>query len=184
MISKLIQAGLRHKLLVFLATLTVCVWGVLCLKRLPIDAFPDVSPNLVQVFAEIQGMAAEEVEQLVTRPVETAMRGIPGIQKIRSLSSLGLSTVNIYFEDDVDIYFGRQLVTERLKLAEEGIPASVDMPHGLEMGPVASGMGKILSYYLEAEDTDVSELRTLQDWVIKRDLETIPGVAKVVSQGL
>ncbi len=183
MISRLIQLGLRHKLLVFLVTLTVCVSGVLCLRRLPIDAFPDISPNLVQVFAEIEGMAAEEVEQLVTRPVEIAMRGIPGVEKIRSLSSLGLSTVNIYFGDRVDIYFARQLVTERLKLAEEGIPDSVTMPHGLEMGPVASGMGKILSYYLEAEDHDIADLRTLQDWVIKRDIETIPGVAKVVSQG-
>ena len=183
MISQLIHIGLRHKLLVFLVTLGVCVVGVLSLKRLPIDAFPDISPNLVQVFAEIQGMAAEEVEQLVTRPVEIAMRGIPGVNKIRSLSSLGLSTVNIYFEDKVDIYFARQMVTERLKLAEEGIPDSVNMPHGLEMGPVASGMGKILSYYLEAEDHDIADLRTLQDWVVKRDIETIPGVAKVVSQG-
>ncbi|NQV33763.1 MAG: efflux RND transporter permease subunit, partial [Phycisphaeraceae bacterium] len=183
MISKLIQVGLRHKLLVFLVTMAVCVSGVLCLKRLPIDAFPDISPNLVQVFAEIQGMAAEEVEQLVTRPVEIAMRGISGVTKIRSLSSLGLSTVNIYFGDSVDIYFARQMVTERLKLAEEGIPDSVNMPHGLEMGPVASGMGKILSYYLEAEDHDIADLRTLQDWVVKRDIETIPGVAKVVSQG-
>ena len=183
MIAQLIHAGLRHKLLVFLVTLGVCVSGVLCLQRLPIDAFPDISPNLVQVFAEIEGMAAEEVEQLVTRPVETAMRGLPGVDKIRSLSSLGLSTVNIYFGDDVDIYFARQLVTERLKLAEEGIPGSVTMPHGLEMGPVASGMGKILSYYLEAQDHDIADLRTLQDWVIKRDIETIPGVAKVVSQG-
>lgn len=183
MIEQLIHTGLRHKLLVFLVTVAVCVFGVLCLRRLPIDAFPDITPNLVQVFAEIEGAAAEEVEQLVTRPVEIAMRGIPGVKKIRSLSSLGLSTVNIYFEDDVDIYFARQLVTERLKLAEEGIPPSVDMPHGLEMGPVASGMGKILSYYLEAEGHDIADLRTLQDWVIKRDIETIPGVAKVVSQG-
>jgi cobalt-zinc-cadmium resistance protein CzcA len=111
------------------------------------------------------------------------MRSVPGVKKIRSLSSLGLSTVNIYFEDDIDIYFARQLVTERLKLAEEGIPPSVEMPHGLEMGPVASGMGKILSYYLEAEDHDIADLRTLQEWIIKRDIETIPGVAKVVSQG-
>ncbi|MHC4540251.1 MAG: efflux RND transporter permease subunit, partial [Planctomycetota bacterium] len=183
MIAQLIRTGLRHKLLVFLITIAVCIAGVLCLRRLPIDAFPDISPNLVQVFAEIEGMAAEEVEQLVTRPVEIAMRSIPGVKKIRSLSSLGLSTVNIYFENNIDIYFARQLVTERLKLAEEGIPPSVDMPHGLEMGPVASGMGKILSYYLEAEDHDIADLRTLQDWIIKRDIETIPGVAKVVSQG-
>jgi len=183
MIAQIIRIGLRHKLFVFLVTIAVCIAGVLCLRRLPIDAFPDISPNLVQVFAEIEGMAAEEVEQLVTRPVEIAMRSIPGVKKIRSLSSLGLSTVNIYFEDNIDIYFARQLITERLKLAEEGIPASVDMPHGLEMGPVASGMGKILSYYLEAEDHDIADLRTLQDWIIKRDIETIPGVAKVISQG-
>ena len=103
MISQIISIALRHKLFVFLVTITVCIGGVLCLKRLPIDAFPDISPNLVQVFAEIEGMAAEEVEQLVTRPVEIAMRSIPGVKKIRSLSSLGLSTVNIYFEDDIDI---------------------------------------------------------------------------------
>ncbi len=183
MIATLMRIALRHKLLVFFATIGLSVGGVFCLRRLPIDAFPDITPNLVQVFAEIEGLAAEEVEQLVTRPVEVAMRGIPGVKKIRSLSSLGLSTVNIYFEDDIDIYFARQRVTERLSLAEEGIPRSVDMPHGLEMGPVASGMGKILSYYLEAEDQDVADLRTLQDWIIKRDIETIPGVAKVVSQG-
>ena len=183
MIARLIHIGLRHRLLVFLVTVGVCVAGVFSLMRLPIDAFPDISPNLVQVFAEIEGMAPEEVEQLVTRPVEIAMRGIPDVKKIRSLSSLGLSTVNIYFEDDVDIYFARQLVAERLKLAEEGIPPSVDMPHGLEMGPVASGMGKILSYYLDADGHDIADLRTLHDWVIKRDIETIPGVAKVVSQG-
>lgn len=183
MIARLIHIALRHRLLVFLIAVGVCAAGVFSLMRLPIDAFPDISPNLVQVFAEIEGMAPEEVEQLVTRPVEIAMRGIPDVKKIRSLSSLGLSTVNIYFEDDVDIYFARQLVAERLKLAEEGIPPSVDMPHGLEMGPVASGMGKILSYYLEADGHDIADLRTLHDWVIKRDIETIPGVAKVVSQG-
>ena len=183
MIAQLIRTALQHKLLVFLVTVGVCVAGVFCLRQLPIDAFPDISPNLVQVFAEIDGMAAEEVEQLVTRPVEIAMRGIPGVNKIRSLSSLGLSTVNIYFEDRVDIYFARQQVGERLTHAEEGIPPSVNLPHGLEMGPVASGMGKILFYYLEAEDHDIADLRSLQDWVIKRDIETIPGVAKVISQG-
>lgn len=183
MIDHIIHLALRHKLLVFLLSIAICAAGVMSLTQLPIDAFPDISPNLVQVFAEIEGMAPEEVEQLVTRPVEIAMRGIPGVTKIRSLSSLGLSTVNIYFEDSIDIYFARQLVTERLKLAEEGIPASVDMPHGLEMGPVASGMGKILSYYLEAAGHDITDLRTLQDWIIKRDIETIPGVAQVVSQG-
>jgi cobalt-zinc-cadmium resistance protein CzcA len=168
MIERIIHIGLKHKLLAFMTTVAVCALGVFSLSRLSIDAFPDISPNLVQVFAEVDGMAPEEVEQLVTRPAETAMRSIPGVRKIRSLSSLGLSTVNIYFEDSVDIYRARQLVSERLKLAEEGIPEGVDMPHGLEMGPVASGMGKILAYYLQAENYDITELRTLHDGFIRQ----------------
>jgi len=183
MITKLIQFSLGHKLLVLLAVLGVGVAGAFSLSRLPIDAFPDISPNLVQVFAELEGMAAEEVEQFVTRPVEVAMRGIPGVKKIRSISSLGLSTVNIYFEDNVDIYLARQLVSERLKEAEEGIPETMNMPHGLEMGAIASGMGKILAYYVDSNDVSTTDLRTIQDWVIKRDIQTVSGVAKVISQG-
>ena len=183
MIERIIHIGLRHKLLAFMTTVAVCALGAWSLSRLSIDAFPDISPNLVQVFAEVDGMAPQEVEQLVTRPTETAMRSIPGVQKIRSLSSLGLSTVNIYFEDDVDIYRARQLVSERLKLAEEGIPEGVGMPHGLEMGPVASGMGKILAYHLQSERRDITEVRTLHEWIVKRGIETVPGVAKVISQG-
>ncbi len=183
MIEKLIHIGLKHKLLAIVTVIAVCALGVRSMNKLSIDAFPDISPNLVQVFAEIEGMAPEEAEQLVTRPVEIAMRSIPGVHKIRSLSSLGLSTVNVYFEDHIDIYHARQLVAERLKHAEEGIPHDVEMPHGLEMGPVASGMGKILAYYLEAEDMDVTELRSIQDWTVKRGIETLPGVAKVISQG-
>ncbi len=183
MIEKLIHIGLKHKLLSVVTTIAVVALGAYSLSNLSIDAFPDISPNLVQVFVEVDGMAPEEVEQLVTRPTETAMRSIPGVEKIRSLSSLGLSTVNIYFEDDVDIYLARQLVSERLKTAEESIPAGVDMPHGLEMGPLASGMGKILAYYIDSDSDDITELRTVHEWVIKRGIETVPGVAKVISQG-
>ncbi len=183
MITNLIQFSLKHKLLIVLGFVAVCVAGVFSLSQLPIDAFPDISPNLVQIFAELEGMAAEEVEQFVTRPVEVAMRGMPGVNKIRSISSLGLATINVYFEEDVDIYLARQLVSERLKEAEEGIPEGLNMPHGLEMGPVASGMGKILAYYLEADDYSTTELRTFQDWIVKRDIQTVAGVAKVISQG-
>jgi len=183
MITKIVEVSLAHKLLVLLGVLAVCTAGAFALSRMPIDAFPDISPNLVQVFAELEGMAAEEVEQFVTRPVEVAMRGIPGVKKIRSISSLGLSTVNIYFEDDVDIYLARQLVAERLKEAEEGIPETMNMPHGLEMGAIASGMGKILAYYIDANDLSTTDLRTIQDWIIKRDIQTVSGVAKVISQG-
>jgi len=183
MIAKLIQFSLRHKLLIVLGFVAVSAAGVFSLTKLPIDAFPDISPNLVQVFAELEGMAAEEVEQFVTRQVEVAMRGIPGVKKIRSISSLGLSTVNIYFEDDVDIYLARQLVSQRLKEAEEGIPETMNMPHGLEMGAIASGMGKILSYYIKGDDYSTTDLRTIQDWIVKRDIQTVSGVANVISQG-
>lgn len=183
MLEKMLSLVLRQRFLVFLLVLGVVVAGSIAFRTLPIDAFPDISPNLVQVFAEIEGMAPEEVEQLVTRPVETTMRSTPGVKRIRSLSSLGLSTVNIYFEDDVDIYRARQMVTERLALAEEGIPKGVYMPHGLEMGPVASGMGKILAYRLQADGQDIADVRTMHEWLVKRDIEAVPGVAKVVSQG-
>lgn len=183
MIEQLIKFSFKYKLLVLLLFVGVCGAGVYSLVHLPIDAFPDVSPNLVQVFAEVEGMAAEEVEQLVSRPVEVAMMGIPGVKRIRSLSSHGLATVNIYFEDDIDIYFAHQQVAERLKVAEEGIPQGVELPHGLEKGPVISGMGKVLAYYIDGAGYSKTELRTLQDWVVKRDLQTVPGVAEVLSQG-
>ena len=129
MIERLILLSLKYKLLIILLFVGVCAAGGFSLSQLSIDAFPDISPNLVQIFAEIEGMAPEEVERFVTRPVEVAMRGIPGVKKIRSISSLGLSTVNVYFKDDIDIYLARQLVAERLKEAEEGIPEGVNMPH-------------------------------------------------------
>ncbi|MHC4625901.1 MAG: efflux RND transporter permease subunit, partial [Planctomycetota bacterium] len=114
MIEQIVKLSFRYKLLVLLLFVGVCGAGVYSLLNLPIDAFPDVSPNLVQVFAEVEGVAAEEVEQLISRPIEVAMMGIPGVKKIRSLSSHGLATVNVYFEDDIDIYFAHQQVNERL----------------------------------------------------------------------
>ncbi len=183
MIEQIIKFSFKYRLLVLLLFVGVCGAGIYSLINLPIDAFPDVSPNLVQVFAEVEGVAAEDVEQLISRPIEVAMMGIPGVKKIRSLSSHGLSTVNIYFEDDVDIYFAHQLVNERLKVAEEGIPEGIHLPHGIEKGPVVSGMGKILAYYIDGPGYSTTELRTLQDWVVKRNLQTVPGVAQVLSQG-
>lgn len=183
MIEQIIKFSFKYKLLVLLLFVGVCGAGIYSLINLPIDAFPDVSPNLVQVFAESEGVAAEEVEQLITRPIEIAMMGIPGVKKIRSLSSHGLSTVNIYFEDDVDIFFAHQQVNERLKIAEEGIPEGVHLPHGVEKGPIVSGMGKILAYYIDGPGYSTTELRTFQDWVVKRNLQTVPGVAQVLSQG-
>jgi len=183
MITHIVRFALRYRFLIVLLFLAVCVGGFYAVSNMPIDAFPDISPNLVQVFAEIEGAAAEEVEQLVSRPVEVAMMGIPGVAKIRSISSHGLSTVNIYFEDDVDIYLAHQLVAERMRHAEKEIPEGLKMHHGLEKGPIVSGMGKILAYYLEGEGYSTTELRTLQDWVVKRNILGVPGVADVMSQG-
>ncbi len=183
MIKKIIEFGFKNRFLVIIAFVGICLGGIMSLSNLPIDAFPDISPNMVQVFAEVNGMAAEEVEQLVTRPVELSMMGMRGVKSIRSLSSFGLSTVKVYFEDNLDIYFTRQLVFERLGSAEEGIPEGIDMSHGIEMGAIASGMGKILTYYIKGDEYDTTQLRTMQEWIIKPALQSVSGVAEVISLG-
>jgi len=165
------------------------VFGVLIMAagyysylRLPVDAFPDVSPSLVQVFTETEGLAPEEVEKYVAYPVEVAMNGLPHLKKIRSVSNFGLSVVNIYFEDGMDIYFARQLVNERLQEAREQIPKGFGEP---QMGPISTGMGLVLFYYLEDETgkRSLEELRTIQDWLIKFHLQTVPGVTEILGIG-
>ncbi|MET0080457.1 MAG: efflux RND transporter permease subunit, partial [Candidatus Thiodiazotropha lotti] len=143
---------------------------------------PDVSPNLVQVFTITEGLAPEEIERYVTYPVEVSMTGLPGIRQIRSISNFGLSVVSIYFEDDMDIYFTRRLVSERLQEAREEIPEGFGEP---EMGPIATGMGLILYYYLEdtSDRYSLAELRTMQDWIVKYQLQTVPGVTEVLGIG-
>ena len=146
------------------------------------DAFPDISPNLVQVFTITEGLAPEEVEKYVTYPIEAAMTGLPGVRTIRSVSNFGLSVVNIYFEDSMDIYFSRRLVNERLAEAKLQIPEGFGTPR---MGPISTGMGLVLFYYLKDETGKYSleELRTLQDWVVKYNLRTVPGVTEVLGIG-
>jgi len=142
-----INFGLKNRLLVLVFAAMVMIGGYMSYQKLPIDAFPDVSPNLVQVFTTTEGLAPEEIERYVTFPVETAMNGLPGVQKIRSVSNFGLSVVNIYFEDSMDLYFARQLVNERLFEAREQIPEGFGEP---ALGPIATGMGLVLFYYLES----------------------------------
>ena len=182
MIDKLIDFALRQPLLVGVSTVTVFAVGVWSYVRLPVDAYPDISPVLVQVFTETEGLAPEEIEQLVTYPVEVAMNGLPGLDLIRSVSNFGLSVVNVYFEEGTDIYFARQLVNERLQEAREQIPAGLGDP---AMGPISSGLGQILFYYLDADRGRYSleELRTIQDWIVKRNLQTVRGVTEVLSIG-
>jgi len=183
MIERLVKWSLKYKIPILIIFLAVCVLGIWSLLTLPIDAFPDISPNLVQVFGEVDGMAAEEIEQLVSRPIEVSMMGLPGVRTVRSSSAFGLATVNIYFNDDVDIYRAHELVNQRLAAAEAAMPESLELHHGIEKGPIISGMGKVLSYYVESDRHTTTELRTFQDWIVKRNLQTVPGVGDVISQG-
>jgi cobalt-zinc-cadmium resistance protein CzcA len=180
--NKLIDFVLKNRLLVLVLGVFVVAGGYFSYKQLPIDAFPDVSPSLVQVFTQTEGLAPEEVEKYVTFPVEVAMNGLPNLKSIRSVSNFGLSVVNIYFEDGTDIYFARQIVNERLTEAREQIPEGFGDP---QMGPISTGMGLILFYYLEDESGKytLEELRTIQDWIIKFQLQTVPGVTEVLGIG-
>lgn len=177
-----IQFALRSRLLMVVLGALVLAAGYYSYRLLPVDAFPDVTPALVQVFTETEGLAPEEVERYVTYPVEVAMNGLPNLKEIRSVSNFGLSVVNVYFEDGTDIYFARQLVNERLQLAREEIPEGFGEP---EMGPITTGLGQILFYFVEDETGQRSpeELRQIQDWLIKFNLQTVPGVTEVLSLG-
>jgi len=182
MIDRIIDFSVRNRLLVLVLGVLAMAAGWFSYQRLPVDAFPDVSPNLVQVFTVTEGLAPEEVEKFVTFPIEVSMNGLPGIENVRSISNFGLSVVNVYFEDGMDIYFCRQLVGERLQEARNQIPEGFGDP---EMGPIATGMGLVLFYYLH--DTtgtySLEELRTIQDWIVKFNLQTVPGVTEILGIG-
>jgi len=182
MLTQLISFALRSRPLMVVVTVLVGALGYAAYRQLPVDAFPDVSPNLVQVFTQTEGLAPEEVERYVTYPVEAAMAGLPGLEKIRSVSNFGLSVVNLYFRDDVDVYFARQLVGERLGEAREQIPEGFGDPR---MGPISTGLGLVLFYYLDDTTGRYSptELRAVQDWLVKYHLQTVPGVTEVLGIG-
>jgi cobalt-zinc-cadmium resistance protein CzcA len=165
----------------------IIVAGVYQYGRLPTDAFPDISPVMVPVFAEAHGMAPEEIERLITFPIESAMNGLPGVKLIKSTSAFGMTVVYVYFDDDVDIYFARQIVAERLAGASSDLP-EMRLPPNL--GPISTGLGEVFMYYLTADSTVDTEgkpldtyLRELNDWVIKYQLQTVPGVTKILSMG-
>lgn len=180
MIDRILEFALRNRVFVSLMAIVVLGGGGVALAKLPIDAFPDVSPVLVQVITVTPGLAPEEVEKLVTYPVEVAMNGMPGISHTKSLSTFGLSQVSVYFHDDVDIYFARQLMLEKLQEAREQIPPGLGEPR---LGPITTGLGQIFQYSVRGAGTSLMELRALQDWVIKYGLRTVPGVADVISIG-
>ena len=177
--DRLVTFALRQRLLIILVCLALVGFGVHAVNELPIDAFPDVTNVQVQILAEAPGMAPVEVEQLVTYPVEVSMGGLPGLAETRSLSKLGLSLTTVVFKDNVNIYFARQLVFERLQQAREKLPPGVDV----ELGPISTGLGEIFQYTLESPKRDAMELRTLQDWVVRPILRGVAGVTDVNSFG-
>jgi cobalt-zinc-cadmium resistance protein CzcA len=169
----------RERLLVAVVSLLITAGGIFALYRLNVDAFPDVTPVQVEIDTDAEGLAPQEVEQLITFPIENVMNGITGVVRVQSDSKFALSVVTVYFSDDTDIYFARQQVLERLSLAKDRIPAGFEP----EMGPITTGTGQIYLYQIVGRGKSNQELRTIQDWIIKLQLRTVPGVADVLSFG-
>ena len=186
MLEKLVEASLRYKFLVLIAFGVIAALGWRAVVTVPIDAFPDVTPAQVNIYTESPGLAAEDVEQLLTFPIESGLAGLPNVQEIRSVSLFGLSYVAVYFDDDMDIYFARRLVGERLQEVGDRIPEGYGTP---EMGPNTSGLGQVFWYTLERADEKLNaaitdmDLRTLHDWNVRLILRTAPGVDDVMSWG-
>jgi cobalt-zinc-cadmium resistance protein CzcA len=185
MLNKIIHFSIHNKLVIGIFTLMLVVWGSYSLSTLPIDAVPDITNNQVQVITTSPSLAAQEVERLITFPVETAMATIPNMVEIRSISRFGLSVVTIVFKDNVDVYWARQQVSERLNVAAEQIPKDAGRP---DMAPVTTGLGEIYQYVLHTDKGyenkyDAMELRSIQDWIVRKQLLGTAGVADVSSFG-
>ena len=178
MLERIITWSLSHRWAVLFGALVVSVAGVVSLRNLNIDAFPDTTPVQVQVNTQAPGMVPEEIERQITFPVELAMNGMPGVAEVRSISMFGLSQVVVTFVDGTDVYFARQLINERLGAVE--IPVGIDRP---QMGPVSTGLGEVFHYFLVGKGKDLTELRTIHDWEVKPALRPVSGVAEVNSWG-
>ena len=179
LLRRIIDYHLDHHWVVLFGVSVLVLAGLNALFQIPIDAFPDLTNNQVTVLTEVPGMASVEVEQLVTFPIESAMMGLPETEEVRSISKLGLSMVTIVFGDDVDNYFARQLVNERLNEARGRIPTGLEPT----LGPVATAFGEVYQYTLEGEGYSAMELKTLHDWEIKYQLRAVPGVADINTWG-
>ncbi len=188
MIERILELSIRHRWVVLAATLAVALLGVVSFQRLPIDALPDITNIQVQINTEAPGYSPLEVEQRITFPMETAMAGLPALSYTRSLSRYGLSQVTVVFQDGTDIYFARQLVNERLQEIKGKLPPGIEPT----MGPVATGLGEIFFYTVDADPRALTpggspysamDLRTIQDWIIRPQLRTVPGVVDVNTAG-
>lgn len=178
-LDRFVAAALRERFLVLLGVAALVIGGITAYETIPVEAFPDLTSNQVVIIVEAPGLAAPEVEQRVTYPIETAVMGVPGAEQVRSLSKFGLAMVTVVFEDSVPTYFARQLVTERLNDARSRLPAGVEPT----LGPVATAFGEIYQYLVEGEGTDLMTRKTLHDWEIRQRLRSVKGVGEVNSWG-
>lgn len=185
MINKIISFSIKNKLIISLFTLAIVVVGIWSVSKVPLDAVPDITNNQVQVITQSPNLGTEDIEQLVTYPVEVAMANLPGVTEIRSISRFGLSVVTIVFEDDMDTYLPRQLVAEKLTEVRNKIPEGFGEP---SMGPISTGLGEIYQYTLKVETEfkdkySLTDLRTMQDWIVARQMAMVPGVVEINAIG-
>ncbi len=185
MLNSIIKFSIKNKFIIGLMTLFLIIWGVWSAKQIPIDAQPDITNNQVQIITLSPTLAGQEVEQLVTFPVEQSIVNLPKVEEIRSVSRFGLSVVTVVFQDNVDIYFARQLVSQQLKEAQDQIPDGIGTP---ELAPVSTGLGEVYQYILHPKEGSedkysAMDLRTMQDWIVARQLYGTPGIAEVNSFG-
>ncbi len=185
MLNKIIHFSIKNKLIIGVMTLALIIWGIWSAGKLPVDALPDVTNNQVQVITRAPTLAAQEVEQFITYPVERSLSNIQGIEEMRSFSRFGLSVITVVFQEEVNIYFARQLISEKLKEAADQIPKGMGNP---EMGPVTTGLGEIYQYVIHPkkgseQKYSAMDLRTMQDWIVGRQLTGITGVAEVTGFG-
>jgi len=179
MIDRLIELSLRNRFLVVALWMGIAGWGLWAMLRAPIDAIPDLSDNQVIVFTDWSGRSPQEVEDQVTYPLTVNLEGLPGVKVVRSSSAFGFSMIFVIFEDNVDLYFARTRVLERLNLVSKQLPPGV-VP---TLGPDATGVGHVFWYTVEGKGYSLRDLRSLQDWFIRYQLNSVPGVAEVASIG-
>ncbi len=183
MLNAVVKWSIAQRWLVVIASILISLWGFRVLTQMPLDVFPNFAPPQVEIQTEASGLAPEEVESLVTRPIESAINGTPGVEKVRSASAVGISVVKVIFTWDTDIYRARQLVTERLQQAQSQLPKGVGIP---QISPVSSPIGAIAKYAFTIEEggkTDLMEVRRIVDWQVKNRLLAVPGVTQVVIFG-
>ncbi len=185
MIDRIILFSIKNKLIISILVLAMALWGVHSLRHLPLDAVPDITDNQVQVITNAADLSAQEVERLITYPLELSMANIPRVENIRSISRFGLSVITIVFEPEADIYWAREQINQKIQSVRSQIPDGLGSP---EMGPISTGLGEIYQYTIRADSAyqqqySPIELRSIQDWIVKRQLSGIPGVVEVNSSG-